>query len=53
MEYQHVYPVNDLRPHDTDNGAECWCKPTIEDDVVIHNSLDGRELIETGERMIQ
>ncbi len=52
-ERQHVFPVNDLMPHNTDNGAGCWCKPTIDNDVVIHNSLDGRELIETGERMVQ
>jgi hypothetical protein len=47
-----VYPVNDLRDHDL-NG-NCWCKPTLEDDgsepIWIHNSMDGREAFETGER---
>ncbi len=52
-EWQHVYPVNDLRDHETENGPACWCKPEVDGDVVIHNALDGRELIETGERMIQ
>ena len=45
----HVVPVGDLRDHDTDK--PCWCK-AIEDEngVVVHNSMDGREKFETGER---
>lgn len=53
----HVLPQNDLRYHtETRN---CWCEPHLElfidDDghlledheaVVVHNSADGRELIE-------
>lgn len=50
--YVHVVPINDLRDHD-ENGTGCWCRPTIEDGVVVHNSMDGREKIETGERMKQ
>ncbi len=39
----HVVPLGDLREHD--DSAECWCRPTIDDEgVCIHNSLDGREL---------
>jgi hypothetical protein len=47
----HVYPINDLREHITD-GVECWCRPEYDEDenLVIHNSADGREQFETGER---
>ena len=48
----HVVPVNDLREHVTD-GLTCWCKPTLDDGVIVHNSMDGRELVETGKRMVQ
>ena len=45
----HVIPLNDLREHD--DSQWCWCMPKVEiqDDgraVVIHNSADGRELVE-------
>ena len=43
----HVYPTNDLREHSV-NG--CWCRPTDDDGIVVHNSLDARELFERGER---
>lgn len=50
----HVYPLNDLREHETGEGPGCWCRPRIEEelgaDVVIHNSMDLREAYETGER---
>ena len=43
-----VMPVNDLREHIP--GEHCPCKPTVEivgaNLVIIHNSWDGRELIE-------
>lgn len=42
----HVYPLNDLHPHQTD-GFTCWCQPVVKGEsgghVVIHNALDGRE----------
>lgn len=45
----HVSPVNDLREHS--EARDCWCAPVIKREskgtVVIHNSLDGRELVET------
>lgn len=47
----HVYPVDDLRPHDTEHGGDCWCKPVNPDDaprVWVHNSMDGREDYESG-----
>jgi len=45
----HVVPLDDLRDHVTD-GTLCWCRPREEDGVVVHNSMDGREAFETGER---
>lgn len=44
---QHVVPVNDTHEHDLT--LNCWCKPKVDDGVVIHNSFDGRELFERGE----
>lgn len=49
----HVYPVADLRPHDTES-TTCECGPTVEwadpktgesyvTALVVHNSFDGRE----------
>jgi hypothetical protein len=43
----HVYPADDLRQHSMMN---CWCRPTEDDGIMVHNSLDGRELYERGER---
>jgi len=49
----HVLPVDDLREHD--ETPACWCKPRVlrddpddanEEPVIVHNSLDGRELVE-------
>lgn len=48
----HVVPVNDLREHSTDSDKACWCKPREEDGVIVHNSMDGREAFETGERKL-
>jgi hypothetical protein len=45
----HVVPVNDLREH-IEDGIKCWCKPHEETGVIVHNSMDGREKFETGER---
>jgi hypothetical protein len=45
----HVYPVNDLREHSV---AACWCRPADDDGIMVHNSLDGRELYERGERKV-
>lgn len=42
----HVIPMNDLQPHEDD--LDCWCMPEINHDenLIIHNSLDGREKVE-------
>lgn len=54
MTTRHVHPVDDLIEHDT-NGTPCACgpreRPVKADDgsvnwIVVHNSLDGRELAE-------
>ncbi|MBY0355523.1 MAG: hypothetical protein K2Q12_07310 [Rickettsiales bacterium] len=45
----HVYPLNDFRPHNTD-GKPCWCKPTEEEGLIIHNSMDRREEYEEGRK---
>lgn len=44
-----VWPRDDLRAHDL-VGMGCWCKPSDDGDLIIHNSADGRELFERGER---
>jgi hypothetical protein len=30
--------------------VRCWCRPEDDDGVIVHNSMDGREKYETGER---
>lgn len=48
----HVVPQGDLREHDP--WPTCWCK-SVEDDeepgLWVHQSMDGREAFETGERL--
>lgn len=48
MQRQHVIPLADLREHEP--SPDCWCRPTVDDGVVQHNSMDGRERYERGER---
>ena len=47
MEWQHVYPLNDLIEHNT-NELECPCNPRIDfnDKIVIHSAMDRREVFE-------
>jgi hypothetical protein len=46
----HVIPLEDMREHT--ESRDCWCQPTCtkrEDDeamLVVHTSMDGRELVE-------
>jgi hypothetical protein len=45
----HVVPMHDLREHNA--SADCWCKPTQDDDwlnVWVHHSMDKREEYEQG-----
>lgn len=46
--FEHVIPVGDLREHRC--APRCWCEPTEDGGVIIHNSLDEREKFERGER---
>ncbi|MCU1500571.1 MAG: hypothetical protein JWM47_4524 [Acidimicrobiales bacterium] len=43
----HVFPLEDVVEHDTNNFDECICGPEVQylDDgcIVIHHALDGRE----------
>lgn len=45
----HVIPTDDLRDHAEAQG--CWCRHTIEDGMMVHHSMDGREAFELGERL--
>ena len=51
----HVYPLHDDRDHDTSDTTTCWCEPSLITDepelIVVHNSMDGRELIEQAEEI--
>lgn len=51
-EILHVVPIDDLREHSTDSDKPCWCHPEHDEehDIYVHNSMDGREKFETGER---
>ncbi len=44
MNWQHVYPNNDLKEHKLE-GLDCHCEPEIdwENQIVIHNAYDNRE----------
>ena len=42
-----VIPVDDLREHSL---CDCWCEPHDDEGVIVHHSLDGRELYQNGER---
>lgn len=36
-----IIPLDDLREHAS--GVVCWCKPQIENGLIVHSALDGRE----------
>jgi hypothetical protein len=49
--HYHLVPCCDLRRHQLD--PICWCNPQEDEDAAgfwIHNSADGREHFETGQR---
>ena len=55
----HILPINDLKEHE--ETADCPCNPNVryEDEdgilpepICIHNSWDGREIIEQAECLI-
>lgn len=45
-----VVPINDLCEHDL--RRMCWCKPTYDGSMIVHNAADGREAFERGERKL-
>ena len=51
----HVYPNNDLKPHNTED-TTCECDPTIKTEdgnmIVVHNSYDGREAVENANEIL-
>lgn len=45
----HILPINDLKEHQEESTCECEPKSEILDSgdiLIIHNSYDGREIIE-------
>lgn len=53
---QHIYPLNDLKEHDTESTI-CECNPNTEilengDILIIHNSYDGREGLELANEIL-
>jgi len=47
----HVTPLEDYRPHE--EVPSCWCRPTYDEGIFVHHSLDGREHIEDGNAVRQ
>jgi len=48
----HIIPLDDAREHTL--RGDCWCDPRLdyEDHIATHNSADGREQFETGQRKL-
>ena len=44
----HVCPLGDLKEHEI--STKCWCEPELIEGVWVHNSADGREDYENGDR---
>jgi hypothetical protein len=49
----HMVPTFDTKPHICRSDRKCWCNPHYDEhnDVMIHNSADGREDYEEGWRL--
>lgn len=56
MSDMHVYPLDDLKEHDT-SGTDCHCNPRIEviggSLLIIHNAYDHREIIEEANEILE
>jgi len=49
VEWTHVYPENDLIQHNVDGEWEgCLCDPKVDVEInlIVHNSMDRREVYE-------
>lgn len=44
----HILPTGDVREHQ--QSSTCWCAPTCDPELIIHNAADGREFFEEDER---
>ena len=45
-----VLPLDDLREHE--EGVGCWCRPTVDEGVIVHHSMDGREQVRGGSEAV-
>lgn len=41
IQNHHVWPLDDLKDHELEK--DCWCKPLLDGNIIVHNSMDGRE----------
>lgn len=48
--WTHVVPDEDLKIHTLSAG--CWCRPTEENLIFVHHSMDRREDFEHGKRKL-
>lgn len=44
----HVMPITDLREHVA--REDCWCRPTDDEGILVHHSMDRREEFEEGRK---
>lgn len=52
----HILPINDLKEHEEISTCECMPKVEIQgngDLLIIHNSFDGREIIEKINKLLK
>ena len=50
----HIVPLGDFKEHELT--MACWCRPGLHEDysdVAIHNAMDQRERLESGEIRLQ
>lgn len=51
---QHIYPVADLKEHETGIDDSCWCKPSVFESeftgemIAVHHAADNREMVDSG-----
>ena len=52
--WQHVFPLNEEHKHKL-TGFDCDCEPKIDWDnqITVHNSLDGREAVEMAKKILE
>jgi uncharacterized protein YlzI (FlbEa/FlbD family) len=50
----NICPINDIKPHTFNSTCECNPDVIIENGemLIVHNSFDGRELVEEAENII-